>query len=148
GLRLAWLRGAELHDAEPALGERIRSALSFPDDGQVDTRPFARALSLAAARAGAEFVSGAYVRRVIHDGARAIGVEVEGERLAAAGVMVAAGSWSSLVEGAALGARPVRPVRGQIALLETRPPLVRGTIVSSVGYLVGRADGRVLAGST
>jgi glycine oxidase len=40
-------------------------------------------------------------------------------------------------------------MRGQIAQLDTRPPAVRGTIVAAGGgYLVGRADGRVLAGST
>src|SRR5262249_3464784 len=40
------------------------------------------------------------------------------------------------------------PVRGQIARLETRPPAVRGTITCASGYLVGRPDGSVLAGST
>ena len=44
--------------------------------------------------------------------------------------------------------RAVRPMRGQIAQLETRPPAIRGTIVGPAGYLVGRADGRVLVGST
>jgi glycine oxidase len=42
----------------------------------------------------------------------------------------------------------VRPVRGQIALLDTRPPLLSRVIFSDKGYLVPRADGRVLCGST
>jgi glycine oxidase len=63
-------------------------------------------------------------------------------------VVIAAGSWSSLVEGIHLPAATVKPVRGQIVLLETRPPAVHGTVVTAGGYLVGRADGRVLCGST
>jgi glycine oxidase len=42
----------------------------------------------------------------------------------------------------------VRPIKGQIAQLGSSPAAVRGTIVLPGGYLVGRADGRVLVGST
>jgi len=42
----------------------------------------------------------------------------------------------------------VRPVRGQIAMLDTRPPLLSRVIFSGHGYVVPRADGRVLCGST
>lgn len=149
GWRLEWLHGDDVRAAEPALSPAIRSALFFPDDGQLEPRALARALSLAAARAGARFVTGAYVRRILVEGGRVEGVEVEGEALRAECVVVAAGSWSSLVEGVDLPARAVRPLRGQIAQIETRPPAVRGTIVSPRGgYVVGRADGRVLCGST
>jgi len=149
GLRLAWLDGKEAREHEPALTEKTRRALHFPDDGQLDPRPYLRALSLAAIRAGAEFVSGAYVRRVQHDGSRTLGVDVEGGAIAAGRVVIAAGSWSALVEGTGLPTLAVRPMRGQMVQLETRPPAVRGTIVSPRGgYVVGRADGRVLCGST
>jgi glycine oxidase len=154
GLRLEWLRGGEVRAAEPGLDPAVRTALWFPDDGQVEPRAYLRALSLAAARAGVAFSTGAHVRRVVVDGDRVTGVDVEGERIGAPRVVIAAGSWSSLVEGGGLPPRAVRPLRGQIAKLETRPPAVRGTIVLSAGergaggYLVGRADGSVLAGST
>jgi glycine oxidase len=148
GQRLEWLRGRELAACEPHLAPGWRSGLYCPDDHQLDPRPYARALSQAAAAAGARFVTGAYVRRVVHDGTRVQGVELDGERIEAAHVVVAAGSWSSLVEGITLPPSTVKPVRGQIVLCETRPPAVRGTIVSPGGYVVGRADGRVLCGST
>jgi len=148
GQRLEWLRGAQLAACEPQLAPAWRSGLYFADDHQLDPRPYARALSQAAAAAGARFVTGAYVRRVLHDGAHVQGVELDGTRLEATHVVVAAGSWSSLVEGITLPPATVKPVRGQIVLCETRPPAVRGTIVSPGGYVVGRADGRVLCGST
>jgi glycine oxidase len=148
GLPLTWLRGDELRAREPALGPAARAGLAFPDDGQVEPRAYLRALAQAAARAGARFVQGAYVRRVVHAGGRVAGVELEGELLEARRVVIAAGSWSALVDGAELAPRSVRPMRGQIARLETRPPAVRGTLTGAGGYLVGRPDGSVLAGST
>jgi glycine oxidase len=149
GLRLEWLDGAAAREREPALSEKVARALVFPDDGQLDPRPYLRALSVAAVRAGAEFVSGAYVRRVLHDGTRVEGVDLEGGAIATGRVVIAAGSWSSLVEGSGLPTQAVRPMRGQIVQVETRPPAVHGTIVSPRGgYVVGRADGRVLCGST
>jgi glycine oxidase len=143
GLRVDWLRGAALREAEPGLTAEARAGLSFPDDGQLEPKSYLRALAVAAARAGVTFRSGAYVRRIVEGG-----VEVEGERLAAGTVVVAAGSWSALIEGGALPPTAVRPVRGQILEVETRPPLVRGTITCAGGYVIGRADGRVLCGST
>jgi glycine oxidase len=149
GLRLQWIDGPSARELEPALAAAAQAALHFPDDAQVDPRPYLKALAVAAAQAGAELVSGAYVRRVLCDGGRAIGVDLEGGGVAAGGVVVAAGSWSSLVEGTGLPTQAVQPMRGQIVQLETRPPAVRGTIVSPRGgYVVGRPDGRVLCGST
>src|SRR5690242_36345 len=148
GHRLEWLRGDTLAAVEPGVAPTWRSGLYFPDDHQLDPRPYAKALSQAAARAGARFVTGALVRRVVHDGTRVQGVELDGERVSARFVVLAAGSWSSLVEGAVLPPHTVKPMRGQIVLMETRPPAVRGTIVAPGGYVIGRADGRVLAGST
>jgi glycine oxidase len=148
GQRLEWLRGDALAAVEPGVAPTWRSGLYFPDDHQLDPRPYAKALSQAAARAGATFVTGAYVRRVLHDGTRVQGVELDGERVLAPRVVLAAGSWSSLVEGITLPPAAVKPMRGQIVLMETRPPAVRGTIVAPGGYIIGRADGRVLAGST
>ena len=42
----------------------------------------------------------------------------------------------------------IRPVRGQIAMLTTQPPLLRRVLLAGDHYLVPRPDGRVLVGST
>jgi glycine oxidase len=88
------------------------------------------------------------VRRVVHDGARVVGVAVEDRTIESPRVIVAAGSWSGLVEGAALPPGSVRPMRGQIVELQTRPPKFTHVLFAPGGYLVPRADGRVLVGST
>ena len=149
GLNVASLSGDEARAREPALGPAIRAALEFPDDGQVNARELARAFSQAAAAAGARFVTGRYVRRVLIAKGEATGVELDGETLVAGTVVVAAGSWSGLVEGGGVPATVVRPARGQLVSIETRPPLFRHVIsVHGRGYLVPRRDGSVIAGST
>ncbi|MDB4983632.1 MAG: Glycine oxidase ThiO [Myxococcales bacterium] len=149
GLRCETLSSEQVHALEPALADDVRAALRFPDDGQVSARDLARAFSQAAALAGARFLQGRYVRRVVVREGVATGVELDGEVIAAGTVVVAAGSWSGLVEGAGVPANVVRPARGQLVSIETRPPLFRHVVsVHGRGYLVPRPDGTVIAGST
>jgi glycine oxidase len=149
GLRVEALSLEALRQLEPAIGDDVRAGIRFPDDGQVNARDLARAFSQAAAAAGVCFLQGRYVRRVITAGGAATGVELDGEVLSAGVVVVAAGSWSSLVEGGGVPPRVVRPARGQLVSIETRPPLFRHVIsVHGRGYLVPRRDGSVIAGST
>jgi len=148
GLRVESLSGEAARAREPALGPAVRAALAFPDDAQVVARELARAFSQAAAGAGARFLTGRYVRRVLVEKGTAVGVELDGETLPAGAVVVAAGSWSGLVEGAGVPTTVVRPARGQLVSIETRPPIFRQVIAAPGGYLVPRRDGTVLAGST
>ena len=141
------LDGDEALRLEPALDRRVRGALWFREEASVDPRLLARALYLAAHEAGASFVTG-QVLRIVHAGGRAVGVDHERGRIGAGAVVLAAGAWSAGVEGSGLPTRSVRPVRGQIALLDTRPPLLERVVFSEKGYVVPRSDGRVLCGST
>jgi glycine oxidase len=147
GLAAELLSGEEARALEPALAPSALAAAHFPDDHQVDNRLLVRALTMAAARVGVQFRSG-LVRGVLEEGGRAVGVDVDGERLGGDAVVVAAGSWSGLVQGARLGPRAVRPARGQMVQLQTRLPPSRRILFSPEGYLIPRADGRVIAGST
>jgi glycine oxidase len=132
---------------EPALNPAIHGAALFPADGSVDNRLLMRALSMAAARAGVHFLTG-HVRSLLEVGGRAAGVDVDGERLAADAVVVAAGAWTGLVPGSGLSPRQVRPARGQMVMLRSRVPVLERVVFSDQGYLVPRADGHLLAGST
>jgi glycine oxidase len=155
----AWQRNegfeAELLDAraalamEPSLGEGVAAALHFPRDGRIDPPRLLRALRIAAERAGVRFKSGTYVKRIVAPEGRARGVELEGGTLLEADhVVVAAGSWSTLVGGVPLESDAVRPARGQIVELLLPAPVTRGVISDASFYLSPRDDGRVLIGST
>ncbi len=147
GLRAELLSGADARALEQKLSPSILAAAHFPDDHQVDNRLLVRALSIAASRAGTTFRSG-YVRSVIAEQNRVVGVDVDGERLMAGAVVVAAGSWTSLVQGARIAPHAVRPARGQMVQLQTRVPMLERVVFCDRGYLVPRKDGRVIAGST
>jgi glycine oxidase len=147
GLPVEVLDGEGTRRLEPGLGPQARGALWFRDEASLDPRLLARALYVAAHRAGARFLTG-QVGRIAISGGRASGVEHDRGRIEAGAVVLAAGSWSPLVEGSGLPPGAVRPVRGQIALLDARPPLLSRVVFSDKGYVVPRADGRVLCGST
>jgi len=149
GQRAELLAEPALRALEPALGTSIRAALHFPDDAQVNPAALARAFSQAAAVAGARFLQGRYVRRVVVEQGAVTGLELDGEVLSTGAVVLAAGSWSGLVEGGGVPALVVRPARGQLVAIETRPPLFHHVLsVHGRGYLVPRRDGTVVAGST
>ena len=147
GLPVQVLDGDASRRLEPGLSAASRGALHFPDEGSVDPRPLARALHAAAAGAGARFVGG-QVRGVAVEAGRVAGVDHESGRISAPAAVIAAGAWTMQVAGHELPPGAVRPVRGQIAVIDTRPPLLRRVIFSEKGYLVPRPDGRILAGST
>jgi glycine oxidase len=147
GVAVDVLDDAELRRLEPGLSPEARGALHFTGEASLDPRLLGRAVYVAAVRAGARFITG-QVRRIVHEGGRAAGVDHESGRIEADAVVLAAGSWSLQVEGHGLPPGAVRPVRGQMAVLDTRPPLLSRVVFSARGYAVPRADGRVLFGST
>ncbi len=149
GLPIEIVSGAPLAKLEPNLATSVRMGVRMADAGVVNARSYARALAQAASIAGVRFLQGRYVKRVAVTAGRAVGVELDGETLSAGAVVVAAGSWSGLVEGVGITPPPVRPARGQMVAIETRPPLFRHVIAArGRGYLVPRPDGVALAGST
>lgn len=142
--------GAAAREIEPSSSDRgFVAAAHFADESRVDPPLYLSALRLAAERAGARFTTNAVVRRVVVEGGRARGLEVESQGVVeASDVVVAAGTWSNLVPGVPLAADAVRPARGQIVELTLPAPILRGIVWGSAAYLSPRDDGRVLVGST
>jgi glycine oxidase len=73
------------------------------------------------------------------------------EHFAADVVVLAGGAWSAGLEGLPAVARPpVRPVKGQMLALRMDPqqPLLRHVLWAPKGYLVPKADGRLIVGGT
>lgn len=149
GYPVRWLDRKALAALEPGLSPLARGGAWFEEDMQLDPVPLLTALHLAARRSGAEFRTGAWVRRVVFESGVARGVALDdGSVLPASAVVVAAGSWTSLVEGGGVGPGEVRPARGQIVELRSPEPVLRRVVFGPRCYLVPRDDGRVLVGST
>ena len=154
----AWQRGAgwnvEREDAARLaektggkLGRAFRSALEFGDEGSVDSRLLVEALWKSAEKRGARFLLGESVRSIEVSGNRCTGVETAAGRIGAAAVVNAAGAWAGRVPGFPV-AVPVRPVRGQIVELAVRELPFPFPISWKDFYVVPRAGGRLLLGST
>ncbi len=149
GLRVELLSAEGARAREPALSDLVRMAALYPDDARVDPPRYLRALRIAAERQGAIFSQGALVRRVVIDGGRAHGVEIEGGvTVTGRATVIAAGSWSNLVPGVPIAGDVLRPARGQIIELDARMPPLSGVVFGERAYLSPRDDGRVLVGST
>jgi glycine oxidase len=147
GLRSSLISGEVLREREPSLSPKALAAGDFPDDHQVDPRKLIRALAVTATRAGVQFRAGT-VRSLLETEGTITGVDVDGERLEAGLVILAAGAWSGLVSGAEVDPARVKPVRGQMLELQLRAPIFTRLLKSATGYVVPRTDGAVLVGST
>ncbi len=147
GARVELVTGAQARAIEPSLAEGLPGALHCPDEAAVDPPRLLRALAVATVRAGVTMRSGTTVQSLLLHGGRCVGVALEDSEVRGDAVVLAAGSWSSLVPGIPAAIK-VRPVRGQLVELDERPPVVRTILFSSRGYVVPRGDGRVICGST
>jgi glycine oxidase len=151
GLEVERLRSRECRQLEPGLHPGIRGGILAAGDHQVDNRALVEALLVACERAGARLVSGR-VAELAAEGDRVTGVVLgDGERLAAAMVVLAAGSWSGGLGGVAAEALPpVRPVKGQLLYLRgpASEPLCSRNVRGLEVYVVPRGDGRVVVGAT
>jgi glycine oxidase len=133
----------------PLISASARGAVAFPDDSRIDPPRLLRALRIAAERSKVEFRSGAWVRSVAIEARRARGVALDDGSVVRGGhVIIAAGSWSSLVEGVPAPEGGVIPARGQIVELMLPVPRFGPVLFGPHCYLVPRDDGRVLIGST
>lgn len=136
----------ELRRLEPSLGPQVRAGLEVPGDLAVDNRTALAALREAASRAGVRFVleNAATVRPGK--------VELAESALDCDVAVIAAGSRSGALHPALHG--QIRPVKGEILRLRTRPTAlppptrtVRGPVHGRPVYLVPRPDG-VVVGAT
>ena len=148
GVRCERWSPEELLDEEPSANPEASGALSIAEDAQVEPRKLLSAVALGAEHEGATFRSGATVRAVHVEDGRVRGVQLNEGLIEAGRVVVAAGSWTTLVPGLPLDSETIFPVRGQMITTQTRPPIFRRVIFGAGGYVVTRPDGRVLCGST
>jgi glycine oxidase len=148
GVRAEALSAADLRRLEPELAVPPERAFLLPDMAQVRNPRHVRALVAGCASLGVGLRPGCPVHEIEHHGGKVRAVATGAGRLTAGRFLVAAGAWTDALLRP-LGCTPgVRPVRGQIALLNTGTPLFRRVVQDGKRYLVPRPDGRVLVGST
>jgi glycine oxidase len=167
GLCVERLTGEEALGLEPSLSARVRLALHFPLDWQVENRRLVIALLASSKASGVRVWANAPATALDVEAGCVVGVRVLNAYLSAPAVVMAAGAWSSriplvmprgagrpaTVESAPHEHPQIEPVRGQMLCFNPRglslQPLRHGHVVyTRRGYVVPRRDGRILAGST
>ncbi len=153
GVRFEEMNAEALRKLEPALSHAVlrserATAFFLPELAQVRNPWHLRALECYCQGRGVRLRPRCPVFGFERQGSRIVGLRTQDGILRAGRYLVTAGAWTGgLLEP--LGWRPkIKPIRGQIALLNTGTPIIHRVLLQGKRYLVPRADGRVLAGST
>ena len=138
-----WLDRAELTALEPALAHAL-GALYSASDGCVDNVVLLSALDALLSRSSLVDRISARVTSVASTRTSVAVTTADGVRYDAGHALIAAGAWSSQIEGARLAA-VVEPMRGQLVSFDVAP--FRHTLYGPRGYLVPRGE-CTIGGST
>ena len=148
GIRSEEVDPAAIQDLEPSLSDRIRLAYHLPEMAQVRNPRHLKALASACARRGVELRSGVAVHGFECSGGHVKAVRTVDGTVGGEKFVAASGAWTrALLADVGVTVR-IKPIRGQIVLLNSTAPLFRRIVLEGPRYLVPRPDGRVLIGST
>ena len=150
------LTGAEAREMEPLLSPKITAAIWSKDDHQVDNRAMVKALIAAYRKAGGTLHEDMPVDKIEIRNGKAKGVWVRGHLEEADVIVLAAGCWSSDIEGLPKIVRPpVRPVKGQMLALQMEEGIVLQKVIRAPRakyptdvYLVPKDGTRLVIGAT
>ncbi|GAP61760.1 glycine oxidase [Ardenticatena maritima] len=151
GQPVEWLSGYEVRKREPHLSREAVAAIWSGHDYHVDNRRVVEALKRVFVQAGGALREETPVREIVIEGGRVRGVRLDEGVFEAETVVLAAGAWSREIEGLPPDIRPpVRPVRGQVVILQMPPeaPLLHHVVWCMDAYLVPRSNGQLLIGAT
>ncbi len=138
-------------DLEPALAsrsERFALACCVPEEAQIRNPRHLQALLAACQLAGVDLRPHTEVHAFATDSQRITVTNTDSGTIAADQICICTGCWSGQLARQLGVELPVRPIRGQIALLEGPVGLIKRNVSVGSRYLVPRRDGLVLVGST
>ena len=145
---VVWLEGAEARAAAPGLAETCPGATWSPREAHVRSPLLTEAFVRSAEARGAQIEAGVPVTGLTIEAGRVRGVETAAGRLAAGGVVLCAGCWTTAATAWAGARVPVEPVRGQIVSLDAPSPPFAPIVWGADTYLVPKRDGSVVVGAT
>lgn len=145
---------AQFYAHEPGLAAGFQQALWMPYISNIRNPRLMKALRASVlSNRRCQLLEQTEVSALVIEHAQVQAVTVsEGGRhrqLHAGEVVVTAGAWTGrLLAQAGLPALPVKPVKGEMLLYQPEHPLLTSIVLSQGRYLIPRADGLILAGST
>ena len=130
-----------------ASGRTDSAAWWVPDEFQIRPPRLIQALAKACDQAGVRLLHDHSVIDLRSGADQAVVKLDDGTSLVADQVAVCSGAWTGLVAEALQLEKAIIPIRGQILLLKTPEPLLRGIVNMGNRYLIARDDGHTLVGS-
>jgi len=141
---------AEWHDRAdlpPLLSPAWHAGFFAPDEAQIRNPRHLRALHAAVTAFGVRIETHTEPRAIVRHGERTIEIQTDTDRWSAAHVCLCGGAWSAELGRMFEAELPVRPIRGQMLLLETALA-IPSIINHGPRYIVPRREGLTLVGST
>ena len=148
GFVLEILSPEEVGELEPAVCSEIVGGALLPGEDQVNPMLLAEAYKRAALASGGRLQHDRLVDEILREDDRVIGVRMGEETVACDHVVNAAGAWAGQLAATAGITLPVEPVRGQVVLTQSLPPLIASCLSTSSCYLAQKRHGEILIGST
>ena len=145
GVEHTLLDATEVRRFEPGVTPDAVAGLYIPSHGYVAPGDLTRALASAAILHRAAFDIGSAVSV---EGGPVARVRTAGSVIESDAVIIAAGSWSTSLDGVAAAPDAVKPIRGQLLQLRLAERCAERVIWGRDCYLVSRRDGTVLVGAT
>jgi glycine oxidase len=153
GQALITVDAAFAYEKEPHLAPDINNGLWMPELGSIRNPRLCQALRAKLRQLPRVYLGeGIEVRRLRYAHSQSVIAQTSHGARSAGRTIVCCGAWTGTLL-ASLGLNlPVHPVKGQMLLFNTPPGddrmLVERVVLRDGRYLIPRADGRVLAGST
>lgn len=142
-----WQDFPRLGEVHPGLGESL-GGLCCPSDGQMNSGSWVLSLAEASRRKGVRFLDQVPSLDFVRDRRRVAGVRTKDDVISCDKMVLTAGAWTSFLLESLRISLPLEPVKGQLMVLAGVPRAFRGPVYAGAGYLVPRADGRLVIGST
>ncbi|MFN2502582.1 MAG: NAD(P)/FAD-dependent oxidoreductase, partial [Pyrinomonadaceae bacterium] len=149
GLPVELWSAEDIINAEPLVSRSVQMGLFFPCDWQVENRKLCIALKQYATQNEIAIYENTRVDSLLIDNGRVAGAVTDRGTFQADKIVLATGAWTSLIKlGDTTLPVNVEPVKGQMLSFAGAGNMFRHVLYTSRGYIVPRANGRLLAGST
>jgi len=148
GIPLASWSGESLLAREPELSPVFGEAVCMTDVAQVRNPRLVKALHKSLLKSGVTIREHCSVQQLRIEQGRITGIETDKGLIKTEKVLVATGAWSGQLLQRNNLTLPVKPMRGQMLLFKARAGLIKHILLWQGRYLIPRADGRILMGST
>ena len=148
GTRIDQIDKQQISRLEPTLHSISPQALWMPEVYQVRNPRLVKALRDYLLKNNVFILENTEVTAILSDQGKIIGVQTAQAEYKSENVVITCGAWSAALWPATENKLPVKPIRGQMLMIDTHPGLVTRIVLTHEHYVIPRQDGRVLVGST